>query len=315
MCTAVAFSGVGRYFGRNLDVEQPYGEQVVVTPRRFSFPLRYLPSMTAHHALIGMAVVARGVPLYFEATNERGLSMAGLSFPGEAVYHAPTDGKDNVCPFELIPWVLVRCADVAQAREALARVQVVDTPFSPEMPLTPLHWLVADGNGSLTVESVAAGLRVYENPVGVLTNSPPFPYHMTRLRDFSALHESAPNDRLCPGVSLEPYSLGMGALGLPGDFSSPSRFVRAVFVKSRSRCVPEGEEVAQFFHVLSAVAMPKGCVRTDSGTYEYTRYSSCCRTDRGVYYYTTYGDGTPRAADLYAGDLEGTALRLYPAVE
>lgn len=307
MCTAITYTTRDHYFGRNLDLERSYGERVVITPRRFHLPMRLAEPLTNHHAMVGMATVADGYPLYYEATNEQGLSMAGLNFPDNAVYKPPAAGRDNICAFELIPWLLGRYATVAEARQALERVNIVNVPFGEGQPLTPLHWLVADRRGAIVVESVAQGLRVYDNPVRVLTNNPPFGYHLTNLCNYMSLHEGTPDNRL--GGDLTPYSLGMGALGLPGDFSSASRFVRAVFVRQKSHSGDsERESVNQFFHILTSVAMPKGCVLAANGDYEYTRYTSCCNTDRGIYYYTTYDDPTPRRVDMHGVDTDGDVL-------
>ena len=307
MCTAISYTTGAHYFGRNLDLERSYGERVVITPQRFPLPMRLAEPLNHHYAMIGMATVAEGYPLYYEATNEKGLSMAGLNFPDNAVYKPPMSGRDNISPFEFIPWILGRCATVADARQALERVNLAQVPFSENLPLSPLHWLLADRKHAVVVESVAQGLRVYDNPVRVLTNNPPFPYHLTNLCNYMSLHEGAADNRL--GGDLTPYSLGMGALGLPGDYSSASRFVRAVFVRQKSRC--EGDETAsvnQFFHILTAVAMPKGCVLAANGDHEYTRYSCCCNTDSGTYYYTTYDNPTPRRVDMRGVDVDGAVL-------
>ena len=312
MCTAISFPP---YFGRNLDLERGFGEQVVITPRNFSFPLRCAAPLHTQFAMIGMAAVAQGLPLYFEATNEPGLSMAGLNFPDNAVYFPPADGRANVAPFELIPWVLGQCADLAQARALVQNLNLVNIPFSPRFPLSPLHWLLSDGNDSLVIESTASGLRIWENPFGVLTNNPPFDFHLTYMNHYMALHAGPADNRLSPQLPLHNYSLGMGALGLPGDFSSASRFVRACFVKENAHCAPdEISRVHHFFHMLDAVAMPKGCVWTPNG-YEYTRYSSCCNTEKGIYYYTTYDNFAIQSVSMCEEDLDGEKLRIYPVEE
>ena len=308
MCTAITYKTKDCYFGRNLDLERGYGERVVVTPRNFPFAFRHAAPLDAHYAMIGMAVVADSYPLYFEATNEKGLSMAGLNFPRNAVYGDYTEGKTNLAPFELIPYLLGAYATVREARDALADICVVDCPYSEDLPVTPLHWLIADGVKAIVLECTKDGMRVYDNPYGVLTNNPPFDFHLQNIKNYMSLHEGAAENRLT-AVPMENYSLGMGALGLPGDFSSTSRFVRAVFVKEKSVADgSEAESVNQFFHILRAVAMPKGCVQTPSGEYEYTRYSSCCNTDTGVYYYTTYENATPRRVAMREFDLDGASL-------
>lgn len=313
MCTAIRYQTHAHYFGRNLDLERGYGECVVITPRRFPLPLRHLPTLDEHYAMIGTAAVVGDYPLYFEATNERGLSMAGLNFPHNAHYAKVADGYDNVAPFELIPYLLGKYATVAQVRHALKILRVVHIDFSEQLPASPLHWMIADGKDCLTLECTREGMRLYDNPFGVLTNNPTFDYHLTNVSNYMHLHAGPCANRLGDDLPVGNYSLGMGALGLPGDYSSVSRFVRAVFVKQHSVC-DGGEEasVSQFFHLLSSVAMPRGCVLAHDGQFEYTRYSSCCNTDRGIYYYTTYDDPTIRSIDMQAVDLNATTLYSYP---
>ena len=303
MCTAVSYS---RYFGRNLDLEKSYDERVVVTPRKFKLSMRTLPTIEQHYAMIGMAAVADGFPLYYEATNEKGLSIAGLNFPGNAHYQKYSENKKNVAPFEFIPYILSQCKCVDEARTLLSDVNIVDINFSEKLPLSPLHWIISDKEKSLTVESVKDGLKIYDNPYGVMTNNPTFDYHLININNYMGLHEGFAENRISKEKSFDNYSLGMGALGLPGDYSSVSRFVRAVFVKEKSPDFDnEQESVSHFFHILGAVAMPKGCVMTKSGEYEYTRYSSCCNADTGVYYYTTYDNSSITSVDMKQYNLDG----------
>ena len=304
MCTAISWQGSAHWFGRNLDLERSYGESVAVMPRRYPFPLRSGRTVSRHYAMIGMAHVAAGFPLYYDATNERGLSMAALNFPHSCRYHPRRAGKTNVASFELIGWLLGRCATLAEARAALATVQITHESFAPRLPASPLHWLVADRTGTLVVESTAEGLQLYENELCVLTNEPPFPFHRANLQQYHAL---TPHD---PAASL--FSRGMGSCGLPGGLDSASRFVRAAFTARHAQPgadVPE--DVAQFFHLLSSVAQTDGCCRLGDGLYEKTLYSSCC-SDDGVYYYTTYRNPTPPAVSLRREDPEGRQVVAYP---
>ena len=314
MCTAISFSSVDHYFGRTLDLEYHYDEQVVVTPRNHGILLRKGKPLYAHFAMIGTATVAEDTPLYYDATNEKGLSAAALNFPDNAVYLPPSDEWENVASFELIPWLLGQCADLQQARARLACLRVTDEPFSDRFAPTPLHWLIADRTGAVVVEQTARGLEVHDNPVGVLTNNPPFPYHMTNLVNYQNLTREEPTDRFGAEVTLTAYSRGMGSVGLPGDVSSASRFVRAAFVKSNSVC--DGDEaasVSQFFHILGAVEQVRGCVRVGDA-FERTVYTSCCNTDKGIYYYTTYENRQITAVDMHREDLDGSRLIVYPHV-
>ena len=316
MCTAISYVGSSHFFGRNLDLEYGYREQVVITPRHYPFHFRCGYLLPHHYAMIGMATVANGEPLYYEATNERGLSIAGLNFPESAVYHPKTADKDNIAPFELIPWILGQCDCVAQVKKLLQRMHVWALPYSREFPLSPLHWMISDKDSSIVVEPRADGLKVYDNPVGVLTNEPPFPYHMHRLKDFMQLSPAQAKNRF-PGFELKPYSNGMGALGMPGDWSSQSRFVKTAFLRMNSVCSDtEDDCISQFFHILDSVAHPRGCVAMENDAkemqYEITIYSSCCNTDTGIYYYKTYNNNQISAVHMKKENLDGTQLISYP---
>ena len=315
MCTALTFHTKDFYFGRNLDLEYSYGETVAVTPRNYPFQFRNGNSLRCHFALIGMATISDGYPLYYEATNEKGLSLAGLNFPGNAVYYPEAAGKDNIAPFELIPWILGQCASVEEAMDKIQTLNIWNHPFSAAFPVSPLHWLLSDRETSLTLEPLADGLKIHRNTLGVLTNNPPFDFHMHNLVQYMNLTALPPENRFSECIDLKPFSLGMGSIGLPGDMSSPSRFVKAAFTKWNSRCGDsESESISQFFHILSGVAQQRGltCVRDEE--YEFTQYSSCCNTDKGIYYYTTYENSQITAVDMHREDLDGTDLVSYPLI-
>ena len=201
----------------------------------------------------------------------------------------------------------------AEARTLLEKTNIVNIPFSDQLPLAQLHWLIADKTGSIVVESTADGLHIYDNPVGVLTNNPPFPQQLFTLNNYRALSPRTPAATFADGLDLPVYSRGLGALGLPGDLSSQSRFVRAAFVKMNSKSGDsETESVGQFFHILHAVEQQRGCCELDGGKYEITLYTSCCNADRGIYYYTTYGNHQITAVDMHRENLDGTRLVRYP---
>ncbi len=315
MCTAATYQTRNFYFGRNLDYERSYGESVVITPRNWPLALRRGAALKTHYAMIGMAHMQDGFPLYYDAVNEKGLCIAGLNFVGNAVYHPPVAERENVAQFELIPWLLGRCATLTEARQLLEQVNITDTPFCTGLPAAQLHWMVADRTGCLVVESVADGVRVYDDPAGVLTNNPPFSMQMFALNNYAQLSPEPPVNRFAPDLPLETYSRGMGAMGLPGDLSSQSRFVRAAFVRANSVSGDgEAESLSQLFHILGSVEQQRGCCRLNDGACELTLYTGCCNADRGVYYYTTYDNGQITAVDMHRADLDGDAPVSYPLV-
>ncbi|MBQ9112512.1 MAG: choloylglycine hydrolase [Clostridia bacterium] len=313
MCTAISDSGFCHLFGRTLDLERSYGESAVITPRDYRLEFIHEGALQSHPAMVGIACVRDGVPLYYDAVNQSGLCAAALNFPGNAVYHEPKDGKRNVASFELIPYILSKCRDLAEAVQLLRCANITKDSFSPDLPTTPLHWLIADKGGAITVESVADGLRVYDNPFGVLTNNPDFPYHMTNISNYMQLSPAPPENRLCPSVPIGAYSRGMGALGLPGDLSSASRFVRAVFAKSHTVCENTKEaEISRFFHIMDTVSQPRGCAVTDSQRPVATVYTSCADTATATYYFTTYACRRIRALSLERAYADPSELTVFP---
>lgn len=313
MCTAISYQTKHHYFGRNLDLERGYGEKVVITPRNYPFHFRHIGIMDCHYAMIGMAAIADNYPLYFDATNEKGLSIAGLNFPNNAQYYPVKNDAVNIASFELVPYILGVCKNVQEVTESLENINITNVNFSDNLPVSPLHWLIGDKERSITLECTKTGLHVYDNPFGVLTNNPPFSYHMINISNFMSLNNGSADNRFSREIPMENYSLGMGAIGLPGDFSSASRFVKAVFVKENSSCKEdETASVNQFFHILASVAMPKGCVMTPSGEFEYTRYSCCCNMDTLTYYFSTYENSTIRKVKMEEEAMVGKQLIDFP---
>jgi len=316
MCTAATYKTKDFYMGRTLDYEFSYGEEITITPRNYPFKFRYTGEDSSHYAIIGMAHVTDDYPLYYDAVNEKGLGMAGLNFVGNAVYGEPVDGSKNVAQFEFIPWILSKCGNLDEARKALSTLNLVGTPYSDNFPAAKLHWIIADKSGAITVESVAEGLKIYDNPVGVLTNNPPFDRQMFMLNNYMHLSPKQPKNMFPENVGLETYSRGMGALGLPGDLSSASRFVRTAFVKTNSISGEgEADSVGQFFHILGSVDQQRGCCEVAEGKYEITIYTSCWNADKGIYYYTTYTNHQITAVDMHRENLDGTSLVHYRMIQ
>lgn len=315
MCTAATYKTKNFYFGRTLDYEFSYGEEVVIVPRNFILDFRSMNSVKSHYAIIGMAHVADNYPLFYDGLNEKGLAMAGLNFVGNAHYSDPVKDRDNIAQFEFIPWILGNCASVKEAKAWIEKINILNTPFNEKMPVAQLHWMISDKEESITVESVAEGIKVYENPVGVLTNNPPFPEQMFRLNDYMHLSAEQPENHFSKKLPLHTYSRGMGALGLPGDLSSQSRFVRVAFVKMNSVSDDsENESVSQFFHILGSVDQQRGCCDVGGGSYEFTIYTCCCNGDKGIYYYTTYDNHQITAVDMHRENLDGEVLICYPLI-
>lgn len=306
MCTAVADRGL---FGRTLDLEYSYGEEIVITPRSYRFEFSDKTATDKHYAIIGVAHVSSNTPLYYDGINEAGLGAAALNFPEYAVYHPHKRGQYNIASFELIPWILSQCDSVDSAQTLLQNVNITADSFSEELKPTPLHWIIADKTRAIIVESTADGMQIYENQLGVMTNSPSFPFHLAKTAEYMHLDSNPPTNTIAPSIELELYSRGMGAIGLPGDYSSSSRFVRTVFAKNHTTGYENKDrQISRFFHIMDTVSVPKGCVKTDEGKEVYTVYTSCGDLSSGRYFYTTYGCRRIIGVDLHGFDLEDEAL-------
>lgn len=377
MCTAATYQTKDHYFGRNLDYEFSYGENAVIIPRNFPFTFREVGTLASHYAIMGIAYLApepsnsatntsqnpatntdhaSSYPLLYDAINEKGLGIAGLNFVGNTVYHDHADGRDNIAQFELLPWLLGRCANVAEAKTLLERINLRSFGFSPELPPSELHWILSDTTGAcIVVESVADGLKTYDNPAGVLTNNPPFDEQLFSLNNYMTLSPKDPENHFAPALPLKEYSRGMGAIGLPGDLSSNSRFVKVAFTRAHSRNKPsetpananlaqapantnpdqteastnpdqtatnpaqessdELASISQFFHILHSVEQQYGCCDLGDNKYEHTIYSSGYNLDQGIFYYTTYNNHQISAIKLSSANLDADQLVIYPVLE
>jgi choloylglycine hydrolase len=242
--------------------------------------------------------------------NEWGLCGAALNFPEYAKYIKEKGKKAEVPSGLFLSFALGFCKSVDQLKDLLTEICISDESVNG-IPATPLHWMFADADGCITVEPSENGLNVFENPYGILTNSPDFSYHTTRLADYVALHSSYPENRLTE-MSISPYSRGMGAIGLPGDFSSSSRFIRGFFVKENS-LPQDGEQggINRMRHILSSVSIPLGCVLTRENEPVSTRYSCIMDSENLIYYFCSYDNPQLRSARLYPEATEVKAFSIY----
>ncbi len=309
MCTAVFIKDKKPLFGRNLDLEYHYSESVAVVPRNFPIKFKTLGEIKNHYAIMGTAFIEDGYPLFYDAVNEYGLCAAGLNFPKTAFYNCETESKFAPASFELIPWILCSCKNLSEAFEKLSKCTITDLSFSKKLKSTPLHWIFTDKNRSIVVEQSKNKLNIFENPVGVLTNEPSFDFQMINLQNYLNLSPYEPKNMGNEENSL--YSRGLGAFGIPGDMSSMSRFVKAVFVK-QNYILDENCEIMGFFHILETVTQPKGCVRLENNALPETVYSSCIDIENKIYYYRTSKNSRICAVDMNRENLDGNMVSSYP---
>ena len=290
MCTCLSLRGDHLYFARNMDLDCDFARTAVRAPRAFP-----LAGRRRHYAVAGVAQVREGIPYFAEGLNERGLYVAGLYFP-DAVYAAK-----GMAPHVFMTSALALCASASEAARLLTNTDI--SGEGVDGPAPPLHWMLADRKRTLVVERRAEGLFVHENAFGVLTNSPPFPFHADNMRQYMGLSASSP---ACGWHPLTPFGVGFGGIGLPGDGSPASRFVRAAFLRANAK----GASLFDVFGILRSLAFPAGLARTERGE-ERTLYSSVADADDGIFYYATDAHPRPCAVRL-SGREEGNSLAVFP---
>ena len=313
MCTCV-WAG-GKYFGRNLDVENSYGETVTIMPRNYNISFSNGEKIKTKYALIGMAYVSEDYPLFFDCGNEKGLCVAALNFPDFAVYNKPKENYINIASYEFITYITSNFASIDELMPYLKKVNITDNSFSKELPAKPLHFMISDRYRTIVAEPTEGGLKIYDNPTGVMTNAPSFDFHLMSLNNYMSLSNGDAKNTFSKNLNLNCYSKGMGAIGLPGDYSSVSRFVKATFVKDNTIFgKDEKNNINRFFDILYSVKMPYGCINSPLG-YEFTSYSCCIDTLNMIYYYTTIDNSTITSVDIKKEDLESKKLIKYQLIQ
>ena len=311
MCTGVRFSdGEGNmYFGRNLDWVNGYGEKVVITPRGFKYQSAFLGEMGGA-AVVGMGIVAEGVPLYFDCANEHGLAVAGLNFPGYAAYAAEAvEGKTNVAAYEFPLFVALNFKTVDEVLKALKDVAIVAKPINEQYPVSQLHWMIGDKERSIVVEYTARGMEIFENEVDVLTNQPGYAWHRENLRNYMNLGFEEPEKVNWGKAELKPFGTGSLLRGLPGGFYATDRFVRVAYFNTHYPMQStEGSNVSRLFHTLAGVAMIDGAAAMTDGRFEKTIYTGGYSTATKTYYYNTYEDFAIKSVAMKDYDLDSSEL-------
>lgn len=320
MCTALSIKSTENkvFFGRNMDIAYNFNQSVLIMPPNYQYQDMVTGNLvTNQEAIIGIGTIIDNHATYADAMNKKGLACAGLNFAGYVHYEKePVEGKKNIAPYDFIQWVLSNFATVEEVKEAIPGIELIDAPINSKTPVATLHWMVADKSGSsIVVEKTLSGLKVYDNPVGVLTNNPTFDWHLTNLNEYLYLAPLGHENKIWSDKELKPLGFGSGTLGIPGDFASVSRFIRSAFLRANTPSVQnDGKTVAQFFNMLDYVKMVRGGVITEDGQEDYTIYSSCMDLNQGIYYYRTYENGRVNAVDLRKESLETAEVISFPYI-
>lgn len=317
MCTAISLKcdDGSRFFGRNMDLEYEFGQSVIVIPRNFDLINRVTNENSSNkYAIMGMGTVIENYPLLADGCNEHGLACAGLNFPGLASYDAEiTENKINIAPYDMILWILSNFKTVDEVLAVIDDIRLINKPFSTNLPLPTLHWIIYDKYGrSIVIEKMVEKFSVFENKLGILSNSPSFDWHLTNLNQYAGLSANNPTSTSWNSQEIKPQGQGLGLRGLPGDSYPASRFVRSAFMCTNAKFTQTKEStLATFFHILDNLAFVDGTVTTDEGHTDITLYSSAIDLEHGIYYYKTYKNSQINAVNMNNEDLNSTELKVF----
>ena len=294
MCTSLKLKYKERYvFGRNLDLEYHFNEGVIALNESYLMKYKFLKEEKANKEILGIGSLIDDYPLFAEAMNEDGLCIAGLNYPGNAYYHENIEeNKINLAPYELINYLLIHAKNVDDVKEISKNIHLVAKSFKEGLPLSYLHYLISDKDKSIVLEPDKDGIKIYDNSYEVLTNNPSFPFHLENVKQYGNLSNKYYLNNLTNKSDLKPFCIGLNAHGLPGDFSSPSRFIKTLYLKEKAEenLTSEEELINEAFHIFSSVSVIKGSALTSENKSEITIYTSVLDPFNFVYYYKTYED-------------------------
>ena len=303
MCTAITLQSIQNenFFGRTMDFSHPIEPGLYVMPRNHKW---YSPITKKKHinpySFICIGQKTDGMLGFFDGVNEKGFAAAALYFPGYAYYDLPIDNKEEITSLDFLHYILGHCSCVDDLKHLLKNIRIVGLKDPVTKIAAPLHWIATDRSGKcVVIEQTKTGLKLINNPIGVMANSPDFNWHMTNLRNYMNVSTKQQNEVYWKNVSLTPFGQAAGTTNLPGGFTSPERFVRTAFLKTNTQ-VPKKrfESIMTCFHIMNSVSIPKGIVLTDKGTYDYTQYIAFIDTNTCEYYFKTYENNQIITASL-----------------
>ena len=317
MCTGLALETKDglHLFGRNMDIEYSFNQSIIFIPRNFKCVNKSnKKELTTKYAVLGMGTIFDDYPTFADGMNEKGLGCAGLNFPVYVSYSKEDiEGKTNIPVYNFLLWVLANFSSVEEVKEALKNANIVDIPISENIPNTTLHWMISDITGkSIVVEQTKEKLSVFDNNIGVLTNSPTFDWHVANLNQYVSMKYNQVPEFKLGDQSLTALGQGTGLVGLPGDFTPASRFIRVAFLRDAMiKNDKDSIDLIEFFHILNNVAMVRGSTRTIEEKSDLTQYTSCMCLEKGIYYYNTYENNQINAIDMNKENLDGNEIKTY----
>jgi choloylglycine hydrolase len=317
-CTGISLTAADGSYIQARTIEWAYGvlkSEYVIIPRGEQLQ-SYTPTGTngmkfrARYGVVGLAVVEK--EFIAEGINEAGLSAGLFFFPRYGSYESyeSIDNSRTLADLQVVQWMLTQCASIDEVMEAVKHVRIVALEKT-----AVVHWRIGDPTGRQVVMEIVGGkINFYENEVGVLTNAPGFEWQVTNLENYVNLRPGSAQNYKLGGVTLEPNGGSTAMLGLPGDFTPPSRFVRAAFFRNTAPQRATGvDTVLEAFHLLNNFDVPIAIENpSEHNLPSATQWTSAIDlTSRTVYYKTAY-NSTIRSISLANIDFAKAKYASYP---
>lgn len=316
MCTALTLTTTenNHLFGRNMDLEYSFNQSIIFIPRNYTVVNTVNQKTNQNkYAILGMGTMFAGYPTFADVMNEKGLAIAGLNFPKYAKFpKEQVESKINIPVYDFSLWIVSNFADLNEVKNQIDDIVLIDEPILENIPTAPLHFIITDKTGdSIIVEQTKDGFKWFKNPVGVLSNAPTFDWHLINLSQYADLQFTPNIGTTISNYKLTPHGQGDGLMGLVGDFSPASRFVRTCVLRDATINNCKNITKQQFFHILNNVAMVDGSVITIEGHNDITQYTSCMDLDNLVYYYNTYNSMGVNVISMGKLDLNSNEIRQF----
>ena len=292
MCTSLTLTTKSKehFLARTMDFGFQLEGRPVYIPRNYTWKQQVDADQKTIFGFVG---TGRNLGEYFlaDGVNEQGLAVAELYFLNEAKYSSEIKkNKINLAPHEFIMWLLGSITDISELREKIASINLVDEAVPVLGFVPPLHFIVTDKKGeTVVIESDSGELVIKENPVGVMTNSPEFGWHLKNLNNYLSLQPNNFPTKKIDAFEVAPFGQGSGTYGLPGGYTSPERFVRTAYLRSLTDSGSTLDEALNAItKILDNVTIPKGVNIKNDGSVDYTQYRSIFDVTEGTYYFNPY---------------------------
>lgn len=320
MCTNISYKSTDgdEFFARTQEYFVEYDFAGVQFPRNYEVPIA-ASNWTTKYSVMGVGVLYNDqmTPAVLDGINEYGLSVVSHYFADEYDYATLEEikeaGKMPVCPEQFIFYLLSMCKDVDDVKETLQKVSIPNFSLVQSEAL-PQHFCAKDASGkSIIIEpSVKLGFNVFDNEVGVMTNNPTYDWHLKNLRNYTFLSDHNAPDRLFGTKEIKSFGKGSGLLGMPGDYTSPSRFVRAAALLQFSEPTDTKHSVNKGFHILDTSDIVRGEVKLEDGVVHFNEYSAVYNLSRRELYVRLYDDFTIQKMSFNDELVEGDSITVYP---